>query len=77
MGYFGDIPEHVWEVLQAAWDQPFSVASNFSREHAAEVAFAASMGWLSTISPTGRSYTRLWHLTAEGELSLRHKETPL
>jgi len=75
VGYFGDIPNGVWEALAHAWEHPFSVASNFARENSVEVAFAASMGWLSTISPTGRAYTRLWHLTAEGEISLRNRET--
>ena len=75
VGYFGPVPVTVWEVLEQAWEHPFSVASNLAREQAVAVSFAASMGWLSTISPTGATFTRLWHITPEGEITLRHKET--
>jgi hypothetical protein len=73
-GYIGAIPEQVWEVLEKAWEEPLYVSSNFAREQAISIAFAASMGWLSNIEPSGRTYSRKWHLTAEGLIAIRHKE---
>lgn len=68
----------MWELLDRAWEHPIAVSSNIAREFALEVAFAASMGWLSNLQPSGTSYTRAWHITAEGELALRtRKEVPI
>jgi hypothetical protein len=72
-GYFGEVPEGVWDVVESAWNQPFSLASNYAREHLLEVAFAASIGWISTLSPNGIGYSRLWHVTLEGLSALRNK----
>ena len=36
-----------------------------------EVAFAASMGWISTIHPDGKSYDRAWHVTMEGLMAIK------
>lgn len=74
-GYLGAIPKEVWEVLDRAWSAPISLASNYARKHDLAVAFAASIGWISTISPDGRSYSRRWHVTMEGLVALRTKET--
>lgn len=38
------------------------------------VALAASLGWLTTISPDGQTYTRQWRLTAAGLQALYQKE---
>lgn len=70
IGYLGPIPSQVWEVLTKAWEAPIFLASNYARELATAVSFAASMGWLSTISPDGKSYSRQWHITKEGLLAL-------
>lgn len=74
-GYFGDIPGGVWEVVNAAWETPFSLASNYARIRRADVAFAASMGWVSIISPDGTGYTTQWHITMEGIIALRNRTT--
>lgn len=71
-GYLGDLPDEALEVVRKAYAQPFAIASNYARENALDVAFAASMGWISSISPDGLSYSRRWHPTAEGLLTLRH-----
>ena len=73
-GYIGEYPEEALGVLTYAWGNPFSISSNYARCNAIAVAFAASMGWLSNIAPDGRSFSRLWHVTAEGLLVLRHLE---
>lgn len=61
-------------MLVAAWEAPFHISGNYARTMAIPVAFAASMGWLTNINPTGRSYARTWHLTQEGALALRERE---
>lgn len=70
IGYLGPIPPRVWDILTKAWAAPIYLASNYARENSIPVAFAASMGWLSTIAPDGKSYSRQWHLTKEGLLAL-------
>jgi len=60
----------VWEVLTKAWESPIYLASNYAREEAISVSFAASMGWVTTIAPDGKSYSRQWHITKEGLLAL-------
>lgn len=72
VGYRGDIPDPVWNLLAFIWSQPVTVSSNAAREQAQWIAFAASMGWISNITPDGSLATRSWHLTAEG---LRALET--
>lgn len=71
VGYLGNIPDEVWEVLHKAWSAPIYLASNYAREHSPAVAFAASMGWLSNIAPDGKSYSRQWHITKEGLTALQ------
>lgn len=75
IGYLGPIPDGVWGVLTYAWEAPIYLASNFAREFAPQVAFAASMGWLSTITPDGLSYSRQWHITKEGLVALETSST--
>lgn len=70
VGYLGPIPADVWAVLHRAWEAPIYLASNYAREQSVAVAFAASMGWLTTIGPDGLSYYRQWHITMEGQLAL-------
>lgn len=70
-GYLGEIPDEVWEVLRQAWQAPIYLSSNYARENAVSVGFAASMGWLSTIAPDGLSYSRQWHITKEGITALQ------
>jgi asparagine N-glycosylation enzyme membrane subunit Stt3 len=60
----------VWDLLAFIWVQPITVSSNAAREQAQWLAFAASMGWISTITPDGSQATRSWHLTKEGLLAL-------
>lgn len=73
MPYLGEIPERVWEVLSQAWEQPIYIASNFARENRHEVALAASIGWISNITPDGQSYSPCWHLTFAGAHALETK----
>lgn len=70
-GYRGTIPKGVVQVLAWAWENPIAVQSDYARANSTDVAFAASMGWLSTISPDGHSYSKLWRITAEGLITLR------
>lgn len=73
VGYLGPIPADMWELLETVWESPLAVSSNIAREHAPLVALAASLGWLSTVQPSGQSYGRLWRITAEGLVALRHR----
>lgn len=75
-GYRGDLPEGALEVVRYASQYPFAISSNYAREQQVFVAFAASMGWISTIDPEGYSYSRQWRPTAEGLLALRHHQYP-
>ena len=59
------------EVLRRAHRSPFALQSDFARANAPLVAYAASVGYLSSILPTGVPGTT-WHITAAG---LRHLET--
>lgn len=73
VGYLGPIPEDVWTLLEIAWETPIAVSSNLAREHAPLIAFAASLGWLSTIQPNGQAFSRLWRITSEGLVAFRHR----
>lgn len=74
-GYLGAIPAQVWDVVEQAWGQPFHLSSNYARQHTLAVAFAASMGWISNITPDGTGYRGQWHVTMEGLVAFRTKET--
>lgn len=73
-GYTGPLPQAIWEVVRCAWEDGIAVSSNVARELSAEVALAASLGWISTVSLDGRRHTRVWNVTAEGVTALNHKE---
>lgn len=63
-----DIPEHLWAVLGKAWIRPLSLQSDFTRQHSREVALAASLGYISTLTPDGKDHLASWRIT---ELGLR------
>jgi hypothetical protein len=71
MGYIGPTPAGAIEVVRHVWKGPLSLESNYARTNRIEVAFAASMGWLTIIHPDGRSYDRAWHVTNEGLFALK------
>lgn len=71
MGYMGSMPPGAIEVVRHVWKGPLAIESNYARSNRVEVAFAASMGWLTVIHPDGRSYDRSWHITAEGLYAIR------
>ena len=71
----GDIPDILWEVVERAWYQPFYISSNFARQNAVPVAFAASIGWITNITLDGKELSPMWHVTFEGAAALRSKET--
>lgn len=73
-GYTGKVPAHVWDLLGLAWEVGVAVSSNTAREYAPEVALAASLGWISTVSLDGKRYLRVWNVTAEGVSALNHRE---
>lgn len=73
-GYKGTIPEEVWDVLERAWSRPFSLSGDYSRYNAIAVGVAASLGWITNISLDGLSFSKAWHLTAEGATAYRMKE---
>lgn len=70
VGYVGPLPEGLVAVLREAYTKGFSVASNFTRQHDTDVAFAASNGWISTIDHSGSGYGRTWRITLEGHAKL-------
>lgn len=72
-GYFGPIPDELWEILAETQRAPIAVSSNIARQLSAEFALAASMGWLSVVEPDGRSYSRTWKITPEGAFALRNR----
>lgn len=72
--YHGPIPAGLWDVLSQAHEGGISVQSNFARSYSLEVALAASLGWVSTITPTGLAYSRVWRITMAGLSALQHKE---
>jgi hypothetical protein len=53
------------EVIRKAWMAPFSTKSNYAREHANEVAVAASLGFIST-KIDNNTHTNKWLVTVEG-----------
>ena len=73
-GYHGRIPPRVWSIVRVAWEAGIAVSSNMAREWSGEIALAASLGWISTVSLDGRTYHRVWNVTAEGVIALNHKE---
>lgn len=68
-GYTGKLPSAVWRIVQLAWEAGIAVSSNMARELSSEIALAASIGWISTISLDGRKHHRTWNVTAEGVIA--------
>lgn len=73
-GYFGPLPPELWTLLALAERYPLACSSNYARARAPLVALAASMGWVSTITPDGHGYGREWRVTPEGAFALRNRE---
>ncbi len=71
-GYLGAHPDELWVVIEMAWQDGVAVSSNFARHYAAEVALAASLGWISTVTLDGLGFTRTWNITAEGVSAYQH-----
>lgn len=57
-----------------AWQAPIAIEANYARAHRNEIALLASLGYLSVIAPDGLTYSRMWHITAEGLYALRHHQ---
>jgi len=73
--YHGPIPEALWDVLEYAHScGGITLQSDFARAVSADLALAASCGWVSTIDPDGRAYNKRWRITAAGLTALQHKE---
>ena len=74
-GYTGRIPKTLWDVLRLAWEGGgIAVSSNYAREASREVALAASIGWISTVSLDGKHYHRVWNITAEGVAAFNNRK---
>lgn len=72
--YHGPLPGGLWDILQNIWVAPLGISGDHARTYAREVALLASMGWISTVSPDGRTFGRTWHITAAGVTALTNKE---
>lgn len=72
--YIGPLPEGIWDILQNIWVAPLGISGDRSRHYALEIGLLASMGWISTVSPDGRTFGRTWHITAAGVTALENKE---
>lgn len=71
-GYLGKFPPEVWLVVERAWESGISVSSDFARQHASIIALASSLGWISSVSLSGKRYTRRWNITTEGTIAYNH-----
>lgn len=76
--YSGPLPEpDIWDVLLEAWARGIWTSGNFARAYAYTVGLAASLGWISTVTPDGRAYMPRWHITLEGIAAYHtRRETP-
>lgn len=73
--YHGPYPPGLWAVLEVCHKAgSISIQSNFARGAATEVALAASIGWITTVSPDGASHGARWRLTQAGLLAHHHRE---
>lgn len=66
------IPPEVFEVLEEVHEAPLSVQSNFARAYAPFVAAAASLGWITTLSPRTGTFGRSWLISPQGAVALFH-----
>lgn len=69
--YTGPVGDRCWVALEMAWHEPWTCSSNFAREYAPEIALLASIGWISVVAPDGRSFDKLWRVTARGYMALK------
>lgn len=60
-------------VCHRAWREPFTVSSDFARQHAEYVALAASKHLITTRIGRER-YGRIWHITIAGLIWLGVEE---
>lgn len=75
VGYVGPVSPDALQVIATAWAMGgFSVSSNYARQYSAEVALAASCGWISTVALDGLTHDRTWRITFEGLSLLRSTE---
>jgi hypothetical protein len=65
-GYRGPVPGGVWLIIELARKGGISLQSDAARHGAADVALAASLGYISVIAPDGRSFDHAWAPTAAG-----------
>ena len=71
-GYLGRHPAQLWATVARAWETGIAVSGNHARTHAPIIALAASLGWISTVSLSGKRFTGRWNVTAEGVMALNH-----
>lgn len=60
--------------MQEAHERGVAVQSNFARALSPQVALAASLGWITTVDPGGRTYSRIWRITVAGLTALNNKD---
>ena len=73
--YHGPYPANLWTVLEVCHRLgSVSIQSNLARGAAIELALAASIGWITTVSPDGASHGARWRLTQAGLLAHHHRE---
>lgn len=64
------VPPEVFEVLEEVHEAPLSVQSNFARAFAPFIAAAASLGWITSLTPRANTFGRVWLLTPAGTTAL-------
>jgi hypothetical protein len=74
-GYFGPLHDDLWVVVERAWAEPFAISSNFARQYAIATATAASLGWITNVSPDGHHLSRRWHVSFEGLSAFLNRHT--
>lgn len=72
--YTGELPAGIWSILENIWVAPIGISGDHSRTYAREIALLASIGWISTVSPDGKTFGRTWHITAAGFTALNNRE---
>ncbi len=74
-GYSGDFPPELWTALVLAHTTSgLAVQGDVARQLATAVALGASLGWLSTIAPNGKTYAKRWRISPAGLQALYHKD---
>lgn len=73
--YKGALPAGLWKVLDTAHEKGgISVQGDYARSNSTCLALAASLGWVSTISPDLTEYGKVWRVTVAGLSALQNKE---